>query len=87
MEHRGTARTRALPVIYEGGFGVLGGAAVRVGDRQIGAVGESYGGRGIAILRLDKLSDALEAGEAVTGGGAPVRFERPDFVRFPVPGL
>ncbi|CAN1491880.1 COG0354 Predicted aminomethyltransferase related to GcvT [Rhabdaerophilaceae bacterium] len=85
MEHRGTARTRALPVRYEGGFGVLGGAAVRVGERQIGAVGESFGDRGIAILRLDKLSDAFQAGEAVTAGGVPVRFEKPDFVRFSMP--
>lgn len=86
MEHRGTARTRALPVAFENGFGVSGGAEVLAGGISLGHVGESYGGHAIAMLRLDRLEEALKAGEVVRAGGVPITVQKPDFLRFSVPG-
>jgi hypothetical protein len=87
MEHRGTARTRALPLRFTNGFGGIGGAAVMAGDRQIGSIGECFGDRAIALVRLDRLEEALTSGQSLTTGGVPVAFEKPDFVRFAVPGI
>lgn len=85
MEHRGSARTRALPVKLLNGFGSLGGAEVNAGERLLGRIGESVGDRAIALLRLDRLEDALKAEEEITAGGVPIAIETPDFVRFKVP--
>ncbi len=84
MQHRGTARTRVLPVAYdaaapEPGTEVLGGGKV------LGRTGSAAGHRGLALLRLDRLADALAAGETVTAGGRSLRVERPAFATFPVP--
>jgi folate-binding protein YgfZ len=87
MEHRGTARTRALPLRFTNGFGGIGGAAVMAGERAIGTIGECFGDRAIARLRLDRLEDARAASEDLTVGGVPVEITRPDFVRFGVPGV
>lgn len=87
MEHRGMARTRALPLRFTNGFGVIGGAPVMAGDRAIGEIGECFGDRAIARIRLDRLEDALAGGASLTVGGVTVAFDKPDFARFPVPGL
>ena len=60
MEHRGTARTRAVPVVYEGSAPEAG-APVTAGERQIGTMGSGAGGRGVALLRLDRVADAMRA--------------------------
>lgn len=86
MEHRGTARTRALPVRFLNGFGVIGGAMVKAGETPLGSIGECFGDRAIARIRLDRLEEALATGTEVTGGGVPLAVLRPDFIRFDVPG-
>lgn len=85
MEHRGTARTRAVPIDYDGAAPETG-AAVVAGDRQLGRVGSAAAGRAIALLRLDRVADALANGEALTSNGTPVRLVKPGWVRFPFPG-
>ncbi len=85
MEHRGTARTRAVPVDYDGAAPETG-AAVSAGDRQLGRVGSAAAGRAIALLRLDRVADALANGEALTSGNTPIRLVKPDWARFRFPG-
>jgi folate-binding protein YgfZ len=82
MEHRGTARTRALAARLLNGFGVAGGAEVTAGERVIGKVGESYGDRSVAIVRLDRLAEAEAAGQTVAAGGVPVELALPAHARF-----
>jgi tRNA-modifying protein YgfZ len=77
MEHRGTARTRAVQIAAEGGLTVSEGAAVMAGERQIGKVGAGAGGLNVAILRLDRVADALAAGETITAGGVPATVVKP----------
>ena len=84
MEHRGIARTRALPVRYEGAAPAAG-VAVMAGERQVGTMGSSAEGRGIALVRLDRVADALSRGEPLVAGGVPIRLSKPDWARFAFP--
>ena len=84
MEHRGIARTRALPVRYEGAPPAAG-VTVMAGERQVGTMGSSADGRGIALVRLDRVVDALSRGELLVAGGVPIRLSKPDWARFVFP--
>jgi folate-binding protein YgfZ len=85
MEHRGTARTRAVPVRYDGSS-PQAGIAVMAGERQLGMLGSAVGGHGVALLRLDRVDEALARGEQLVAGGIPIRLEKPDWMRFAFPG-
>jgi len=84
MEHRGIARTRAVPVRYDG-VAPVAGVAVMAGERQIGTMGSAAAGRGLALLRLDRLADALSRGERFLAGSVPIRPIKPDWARFAFP--
>lgn len=86
MEHRGTARTRIVPVEYEGGFAAIEGIDVISAGKIIGKTGSQYNGKGLALLRLDRLADALAAGQQVAAGGIPLKAVKPAFAKFDVPG-
>src|SRR6266571_8157985 len=62
IEHRGSARTRVVPVSFEG-FAPEAGMPVSAGDRTVGTLGSSAQGRALAMLRLDRVTDALAAGQ------------------------
>jgi folate-binding protein YgfZ len=85
MEHRGTARTRAIPVRYDGAA-PQAGTAIVAGDRQLGHIGSAAAGIGIALLRLDRVADALSHGEPLTAGGVPIHLVKPSWARFAFPG-
>lgn len=85
MEHRGTARTRAVPLRFDGAP-PPSGAAIVAGERQLGHMGSAAAGRAIALLRLDRVADALAHGEALTAEGTPVLLVKPDWARFLFPG-
>ncbi|MXQ12936.1 YgfZ/GcvT domain-containing protein [Microvirga makkahensis] len=86
MQHRGTARTRIVPAIYEGGFAADVGVEVTAGDKALGRTGTAMEGRGLLMIRLDRAADALAAGHPILAGGIPVRLEKPRWVNFPYPG-
>jgi folate-binding protein YgfZ len=85
VEHRGTARTRAVPVRYDGAAPEAG-AAVMAGDRQLGTLGSAAGGHGVALLRLDRVDEAIAQGERLFAGTVPIHLVKPDWARFPFPG-
>jgi tRNA-modifying protein YgfZ len=85
MEHRGTARTRAVPVRFDGAA-PQAGAAIVAGERQLGHMGSAAAGIGIALLRLDRVAEALSHNEPLTAGGVPIRLVKPDWARFAFPG-
>jgi hypothetical protein len=85
IEHRGTARTRAVPVRYDGAA-PESGAAVMAGALQVGSLGSAAGGRGVALLRLDRVAEAMSRGEELSAGGVPIRLVKPDWARFAFPG-
>jgi tRNA-modifying protein YgfZ len=80
MEHRGTARTRTIRVKFDGqapGVGVN----ILAGDKPVGTMGSSADGLGLALLRTDRVTDALDAGLPLVAGTAPVNLVSPDDVR------
>jgi hypothetical protein len=85
MEHRGNARTRIVPVAYEG-FAPDAGAAVTAAEKPVGTFGSSASGRALAMLRLDRAEDALAAGHALVAGAVTLRLVKPDWARFAFPG-
>ena len=74
------------PILYPEGFVAEAGADVAAGDRILGKTGTAARGRGLAMVRLDRAQDALEAGQSITAGGLPVELVKPDWVSFPFPG-
>lgn len=84
MEHRGPVRSRFVPVAIEGAAPAMG-APLRAGDRIIGQMGSHQGGRGLALLRLDRVAEAVAAGESLVGDGAVITPLRPDWARFDWP--
>jgi len=86
MQHRGTARTRIVPVVYDGGFAADVGVEVMAGDKVLGKTGTGADGRGLLMIRLDRAADALSAGETIRAGGIPVQLQKPAWIGFPFPG-
>jgi folate-binding protein YgfZ len=80
MEHRGTARTRTIRVIVDQSVPETG-VSVTAGDKTIGTMGSTANGRGLALLRIDRASDALDAGLQLSAGGIPISLVAPDDVR------
>ncbi len=75
MKHRGTARRR--PVIVTG-VEAPSGTPVVASGREAGLLGEVVDGRGIAILRLDRITDA----DAVTVADRPVHLLLPAWASY-----
>jgi len=87
MQHRGTARTRVVPIAFDGGIAAETGTQAIAGSKPLGTIGTTADGRALAMLRLDRLADAIAAGEAPSGGGLAFHLaEKPGFIRFPFPG-
>jgi folate-binding protein YgfZ len=82
MQHRGTARTRIVRVTLED-FSPETGIPVMAGDKQVGTMGSTAGGKGLALVRIDRVADALDAGLALTSGGLPMHLADPNDVRPP----
>jgi hypothetical protein len=85
MEHRGTARNRIVPVSYEG-FAPEAGTPMSAGEKAVGTFGSAAHGRGLAMLRLDRVADALAAGHPLIAGGVEMRLAKPSWARFAFPG-
>lgn len=86
MQHRGTARTRVVPVVFDGGIAAETGAEAVAGGKPLGRIGSAANGRALALLRLDRVADAQAEGEPLLGGGMAFTLLKPDFIRFPFPG-
>lgn len=82
MQHRGTARTRSVRVLLDGPSPEAG-ATIVAGDKPVGTIGSTSGGKGIALVRIDRVADALDAGQPLTAGGLALRLAEPDVVRIP----
>jgi folate-binding protein YgfZ len=78
MKRRGTARRRTLKASV--GAGARAGTPVLAGDFEIGMLTSISGGAALARLRIDRLAEAEAKGEALTAAGAPVVFDRPDWL-------
>jgi tRNA-modifying protein YgfZ len=85
IEHRGSARTRVVPVAFDGAAPATGSAVTAAG-KPVGTMGSAAAGRGLAMLRLDRIDEALAAGTALMAGGMELRLVKPPWARFAFPG-
>ena len=77
MKHRGTARKRLLALATGDGALLVRDVPVTAGGQEIGIVASTYGARGFAIIRLDRLADAAAPIEA---GGTAVNVTKPSWL-------
>jgi folate-binding protein YgfZ len=82
MQHRGTARTRTVRVVLDD-LSPEPGTAILAGDKSVGTMGSTAAGHGLALVRTDRVADALDAGLALTAGGLGIRLTDPNDVRTP----
>jgi folate-binding protein YgfZ len=76
MRYRGTARRR--PVTLSAGEDLPpAGTEILIGGRVAGHLGSVSGKHGIAVLRLDRVRDALMSNEVITVDGRPVSVALP----------
>ena len=85
MERRNIARTRVVPVTFDG-VAPSAGAEVTAAEKTVGTIGSTVDGRGLALLRLDRAEDALAAGHPLKAGDVTLHLVKPDWVQFPFPG-
>jgi folate-binding protein YgfZ len=85
VEHRASARSRVVPIVYDE-FAPSSGLPVMAGDRQIGTLGSTAKGHGLALMRLDRVGDALAAGATIEAGGIAIRAVKPAWAKFDWPG-
>lgn len=86
MQHRGTARTRILPATYPEGEAAAPGSEITAGQKVLGVAASRAGGRGLVMLRLDRLADAVAVGEPLRAENKVLGVERPAFASFAMPG-
>jgi tRNA-modifying protein YgfZ len=80
MQHRGTARTRTVKVILDD-LSPEPGATILAGDKPVGTMGSAAGAIGLALVRTDRVTDALDAGLSLSAGGLGLRLAEPEIVR------
>lgn len=84
MEHRGTARRRAVSVVGEGALPAIG-TPIEADGKPLGTLGGTAGSAGIGLIRLDRAKRALDQGTPVTAGGVPLAITLPAFAKFDWP--
>lgn len=84
MQHRGTARRR---VLIAGAARPLPapGTPVADGSRAVGALGTVVGYRGLAMVRIDRVKEALDGGRPLTAAGVPLTLTIPPHATFTFP--
>jgi tRNA-modifying protein YgfZ len=68
MQHRGTARTRTVRITWDD-FAPEPGTAILAGDKVVGTIGSTIGQAGLALIRTDRVADAIQAGLSLSAGG------------------
>jgi len=81
MQHRGTARNRIVRVGLDDT--IAAGTAVTAGEKTLGTFGSSAEGRGLALLRVDRVNEAIESGLPVTANGHTLSFVVPQDIALP----
>src|ERR1700754_612072 len=80
MQHRGTARTRTVRIILDGPAPEPG-STILAGDKPVGTIGSTAGRHGLALMRIDRVADAISAGLPLTAGGLGLRVADPGSIR------
>lgn len=84
MQHRGTARRRVL-IASAGSALPPPGANIMAGGKAMGILGSVEGKCGLAIVRIDRVKDEMDAGHEITADGVPVQLSIPGWATFTFP--
>jgi folate-binding protein YgfZ len=84
MQHRGTARSRIVPVEAQAALPEPG-APVMAGSRQSGKLIGASGHHGLAVIRLDRAAAAVAAGSGLSVDGVAITMHKPDWASWPDP--
>jgi len=80
MQHRGSARTRMVKVLLEGPRPETG-VSILAGSKVVGTMGSASGTIGLALIRTDRVADALATGLSLTAGGIALRLAEPEALK------
>ncbi len=70
-KHRGLVRRRLAPVTLKGALPPAG-TPITAGGKEVGEIRSGLDGTALAVLRLERVADAAEAGEPLSAGGTRV---------------
>ncbi len=76
MKHRGTARRRVVTVSAEGAH-PASGTEITADGKPVGTLGTVSGNRALAIVRIDRIADALASGTPLLAETVPVTVALP----------
>jgi len=85
MQHRGTVRSRLVPVRYDDGQEWETAIPVMAGEKTIGLTGSGLKGYGIALLRLDFLGNAVQNGYKLKAGNLELAPYHLSWMNFEIP--
>lgn len=83
MEHRGTARSRILPCRVEGSLPAKG-SPITAADRAVGSACSGLGDRMLALLRLDRLEEAVNRGLPLMAGKSRIFPAKAPWARYSI---
>ncbi|NSY16747.1 folate-binding protein YgfZ [Neorhizobium sp. AL 9.2.2] len=78
MQHRGTARRRVALVTSETALPVSG-TDIMAGGKPVGTLGSVLGNKGLAIVRIDRVGDAIANGIPLTASDVTVVLSLPEW--------
>jgi folate-binding protein YgfZ len=84
MQHRGTARRRVALVSGSAAL-PASGTEIVAGGKPVGALGSVAGNKGLAIVRTDRVGDAVARGLALTAGDVTVTLALPEWTGLSFP--
>ncbi|MEJ1157837.1 CAF17-like 4Fe-4S cluster assembly/insertion protein YgfZ [Prosthecomicrobium sp. N25] len=83
MKHRGTARRRVVAARSADASPLPPtGSEIVAAGKPVGQIGSTDGGRGLALVRTDRVAAALAAGASLRAGDVDVVLELPAYVKF-----
>jgi len=84
MQHRGTARRRVMVVHGDAALPDKG-TEIRANGRPVGSLASVAGANGLAIVRIDRVKDAMDAGHPITADDIVVSLSIPSWARYALP--
>ena len=84
MQHRGTARRRVMVVHGDAALPDKG-TEIRANGRPVGLLASVAGANGLAIVRIDRVKDAMDAGHPITADDIVVSLSIPAWARYTLP--
>ncbi len=84
MQHRGTARRRVAQVTAQAALPATG-TEITAGGKPVGALGSVSGTQALAIVRLDRVGDAVANGVRLLADEVPVAITLPEWTGLTFP--